>query len=245
MVENTDAASGMSGVTDGLTGQTYETDQERAEGYEQWRKQQHEVDAAQREADADHEVARDEFLQLEAEVDEHVEDSIRWAETTIAETKEEINNCNTLLNENSSLLERVQAAINAASAAPAPEVLAEKQQLESQISQIEQKKTKSKKLVNQMTDEKIRLQEFKRPKIVYRAQATVPSHIVAPRHSEQPVDRHPVHLGDNFGGPKNAQKTLTPEEARELVNRLSQRAANRAEWHVHEMFRPGYATSHI
>ena len=34
MVDNTEGASAMSGVTDGLTGQTYETDQERAEGYE-------------------------------------------------------------------------------------------------------------------------------------------------------------------------------------------------------------------
>ena len=77
---------------------------------------------------------------MEAEVDEKVEDSIRWAETTIAETKEEINNCNALLNENSSLLERVEAAMRQASAAPAPEVVAQKEQLETSITQLTEKK---------------------------------------------------------------------------------------------------------
>ena len=43
MVEhNTDAESGVTGITT----QTFETDQERSEAYEQWRKQQHGVDAA-------------------------------------------------------------------------------------------------------------------------------------------------------------------------------------------------------
>ena len=80
------------------------------------------------------------------------------------------------------------------------------------------KKKTSKKLVNQQTDELLRLKEFRAPKI--SATHTVPSHIVAPRQ-----ERQPVHLGDgnNFGGGEAAgsKKTLTAEEARELINRLT------------------------
>ena len=79
------------------------------------------------------------------------------------------------------------------------------------------KKKTSKKLVNQQTDELLRLKEFRAPKIT--AAHVVPSHIVAPRQQRQPV-----HLGDvNLGGGAAArgEKTLTAEEARELINRLS------------------------
>ena len=80
------------------------------------------------------------------------------------------------------------------------------------------KKKTSKKLVNQQTDELLRLKEFRAPKI--SAAHVVPSHIVAPRQQRQPV-----HLGDgnNYGGGAAArgEKTLTAEEARELINRLT------------------------
>ena len=82
MVDNSDAQSGVTGITV----QSFATDAERSQAYEEWRRGQHQFDAGQREADAEHQENRDEFLALEAEVDEKVDDSIRWAETTIQET---------------------------------------------------------------------------------------------------------------------------------------------------------------
>ena len=83
------------------------------------------------------------------------------------------------------------------------------------------KKKTSKKLVNQQTDEVLRLKEFRAPKIsAAPATHVVPSHVVAPRQQRQPV-----HLGDgnNFSGGAAArgEKYLTAEEARELINRLT------------------------
>ena len=82
-----------------------------------------------------------------------------------------------------------------ASAAPAPEVVAQKEQLETSITQLTEKKQRAKKLVNMQTDEKIRLEQFRAPKIIKTVTHTVPSHVVAPR--QQPA-RQPVHLGENF-----------------------------------------------